>query len=247
MELLSKHTRFRAYQLKSKESSCSYHNGSQFTLIEARYNDDNKPSILHELKTCRKPTIDVLHITSWDADHCIASDLEAILIELQPQRIEYPGYEIDQAVDNQLACLKHIHDYERDSLGKGVDRNIYRIDPPYVSKLDNASSWGYSNVIYNNPKDYPEPNNNSTIKLFRSGSFSVLSLGDLEKEELSKWLAGFEMIRIEVDVLLLAHHGADNGFTTSDFLAAVKPRVAIALCNWSNQHGHPNTIVLKRL
>lgn len=248
MELLTKHTRFRAYQLKSKGASCSYFNGSQFTLLEARYNDDNKASVLHELKTCGgRSTIDVLHVTSWDSDHCIASELEAILNEFQPKRIEYPGYNIDQSIDNQVACLKLLHDYENESLKQGISRNVNRIDQPYVNGLDTATSWGYSNVIYNNRKDYPEANNNSTIKLFRSGSFSVLSVGDLEKEELSSWLVKFEMIRTEVDVLLLAHHGADNGFTTSAFLNAVKPSVAVALCNWSNQHGHPDANVLKRL
>ncbi len=45
MEILAKHTRFRAYQLKSKGSSFSYWGGARFVLGEARYNDDNKNSI----------------------------------------------------------------------------------------------------------------------------------------------------------------------------------------------------------
>ena len=43
-----------------------------------------------------------------------------------------------------------------------------------------------------------------------------------------------EIIANEVDVLILAHHGADNGFTTTDFLRAVNPKVAICACDWDN-------------
>lgn len=45
-------TRFRAYQLGNAGSSFSYFNGSQFTLLEARYNEVNEPSIKQELKLC---------------------------------------------------------------------------------------------------------------------------------------------------------------------------------------------------
>lgn len=247
MELINKHTRFRAYQLSTKGASCSYFNGSYFTLIEARFNDDNRNSIVHELKVCGKSSIDALHITSWDSDHCTSSDLEAILDELSPSRIEYPGYEIDKSVDNQVSCLKLISDYATESAKKQKTVSVYKIDHSFVSNLNQATSWEYRDVIYNNRKDYPEPNNNSTIRLFRSGCFVILSLGDLEKEEISKWLAEDEFIKNEVDILLLAHHGADNGFTTADFLSSVKPKVGIALCNWSNQHGHPDENVLRRL
>jgi competence protein ComEC len=37
----------------------------------------------------------------------------------------------------------------------------------------------------------------------------------------------------------MAHHGADNGFTTSTFLKATKPTLAIATSNYGNQYDHP--------
>jgi competence protein ComEC len=43
----------------------------------------------------------------------------------------------------------------------------------------------------------------------------------------------------EVDILILAHHGADNGFTTSKFLRSVKPKFAICSSNYDNQYEHP--------
>lgn len=247
MEILAKHTRFRAYQLKSKGSSFSYWDGTRFVLGEARYNDDNKNSIWHELKRCGKGAIDVLHITSWDADHCASSELENILKDLKPKTIECPGHSINKEIQNQVDSLKLISAYL--SAGKNTPKivKVNKLDTTYISSLNSAKPWTYNNIIYDNKKDYKEENNNSNIKLFKAGNFSVLSLGDLEKEEISKWLASFDIIKNEVDVMLLAHHGSDNGFTSSDFLGAVKPKVAISLSNWNNQHNHPSAAILSRL
>lgn len=247
MELKSIHTRFRAYQLKTKGGSFSYWNGSQFILGEARYNDDNKNSIWHELKVCGKTSIDKLHITSWDADHCSCKDLELILKELKPKTIQYPGYDIDTSVQNQVESLKLIAEYEAKDSGIPKLVSIQRFDPPTISKLNPAQEWSYNNVIYNTKKDYPDSNNNSTVKKFRNGSFSVLSLGDLEKEEISKSLCSCPILKNEVDIMLLAHHGSDNGFTSDLFLDTLKPKVAISLCNYSNMHGHPDEAILKKL
>lgn len=247
MEFQTKHTRFRAYQLKSKGSSFSYWDGSNFTLCEARYNDDNKNSIWHELKVCGKTSIDLLHITSWDADHCSSTELINLLKELKPKRIEYPGYPIDTNTPNQVASLAAITNYEASELTTPKIIRVNKIDGDYVSKLNNATEWGYSNILFNNKKDYPASNNNSTIKLFKTGCFSVLSLGDLELEEISKWLVQFKMIKTEVDILIMAHHGSDNGFTTADFLDAVKPKVAFCLCDFDNQYDHPSKNVLQLL
>lgn len=247
MEILAKHTRFRAYQLKSKGSSFSYWNGSHFTLCEARYNNDNKNSIWHELKVCGKTSIDLLHITSWDADHCSSTELNNILKELKPKRIEYPGYPIDNKLQNQVDSLATIINYEASDPTSPKNIKVNKIDGEYISKLSEAIEWNYNDLLLNNKKDYPQSNNNSTIRLFKSGSFSVLSLGDLELEEISKWLIRFSTIKTEVDVLIMAHHGSDNGFTTADFLDAVKPKVAFCLCDYGNQYEHPSKNVIQLL
>lgn len=247
MEIRSKHTRFRAYQLRSKGSSFSYWDGSRFILGEARYNKDNKNSIWHELKVCGKTSIDVLHITSWDSDHCAAVDLEGILEDLKPNLIECPGHPINTGIQNQVTSHTLINNYLSSNKAIPKTINVVKLDPNYISSLFPAKAWSYNNIIYNNKKDYSEENNNSSIKLFKSGSFSVLSLGDLEKDEISQWLSKFNIIQNEVDVLLLSHHGSDNGFTSSYFLNSVKPKVAISLSNWNNQHNHPSPAIISRI
>ena len=92
MTVLKKTTRFRAYQLGNAGSSFSYFSENKFTLIEARYNEFNAQSIKSEMKVCGVTEISTLHITSWDQDHCVPSQLEEIIEQLRPSRIEYPGY-----------------------------------------------------------------------------------------------------------------------------------------------------------
>ena len=228
MEYKSLNTRFRAYQLGSEGSSFSYFDGSTFTLIEARVTETSATSIMAELKACGKSSIDCLHITSWDTDHCSKNDLELIIEKLKPTRIEYPGYE--PHTDSGKECLVIVEEHN----------NANKIDKPHVSGLNNATNWTYRNIMYNNPKDYENANDNSTVKLFRTGAFTVLSLGDVEKSEIADYLLRTgDIIKNEVDVMILAHHGADNGFTSKGFIQGVSPKVAICTSNYDNQYDHP--------
>lgn len=228
-------TRFRAYQLGNAGSSFSYFNGSQFTLLEARYSEVNEPSIKQELKLCQAEGIHTLHITSWDQDHCSPSQLEKILSEFGPKKIEYPGYA--PHTDSGKDSLKLINAYN--SKGRG-NKTVVSVTPEYISSLDSAENYGYKDTLHH-PKylDDKSSNNNSTVKHFRSGSFNVLSLGDVECYNIASGIRRQRTINQETDVLILAHHGADNGFTTSSFIKTVRPTVAIASADYANQFKHP--------
>lgn len=235
MAIKNRVTRFRAYQLGNAGSSFSYFNGSEFTLLEARYNEVNEPSIKQELELCQAEGVHTLHITSWDQDHCSPSQLEKILLEFGPKKIEYPGYK--PHTDSGKDSLKLIQAYN--SKGKG-SKTIVSVTPEYISSLDKAENYGYRDTL-NHPKylDDESSNNNSTVKHFRSGSFNVLSLGDVECNNIASGLRRQRTINQEADVMILAHHGADNGFTTSSFIKTVKPTIAIASADYANQFKHP--------
>ena len=238
MTIKSKRTRFRAYQLGNAGSSFSYFNGNTFTLIEARYNNVNKESIKQELSLCNAEGVSNIHITSWDMDHCSPSQLEELLTEFSPKKIEYPGYE--PHTDTGKESLKIILAYEKKGKETKKDRNIISITPEYISSLDKSEHYGYRDTLYH-PKyiDKESSNNNSTVKHFRSGSFNVLSLGDVECNNIAAGLRRLRTINEETDVMILAHHGASNGFTTSTFIKTVRPTVAIASADYANQFMHP--------
>ena len=226
-------TRFRAYQLGSKGSSFSYFDGSHFTFIEARLTDQSRPCLEAELKTCGVSTINCLHITSWDTDHCSKADLEEIIETWAPSKIEHPGYTPHS--DTGKECLKIINAYK-----KRPKKKVIKVDPPYIDSLDSSSNWGYRNIMYwPRQIDAETANNNSSVKLLRTGCFNVLSLGDLEDVKIANYLKGQKTLQSETDIMILAHHGADNGFTTKAFLKRLKPKVAICSSPFGSQFDHP--------
>ncbi len=227
-----KKTRFRAYQLGEKGSSFSYSVDNHFTLIEGRYNEVNKANVLSEMKCADVSRVSCLHITSWDEDHCKVVELRNILSELRPLLIEYPGYEPDS--DCGKACKKMIENYcFRNSISSKA------VTPYYINGLIAGEKKQYNDILYNPTENYTSHNDNSIVKLFRQGRFTLLSLGDCENNEIAKAIEGCSIASTEVDVMILAHHGADNGFTTEEFVSKINPKVAICSSNYDNQFEHP--------
>lgn len=237
MNIIKKPTRFRAYQLDKPGSLYSYYDGERFTLIEAVLTDPSIKSLINELYVCGKTKIDTLHITSWDNDHCEPNALAKILTHFEPKIIEHPGYN-PHTISGQ-ECFNIIARYKRSSMIKSVEIGVYAIGPQLIRGVQSASSFANSDVFCSPWDNYENLNDNSVVKLFRSGSFTVASLGDVESSEISEYLLNNQIFQNEVDVMILAHHGADNGFTTDRFIKAVKPRVAICGSNYGNQYEHP--------
>ncbi|HLN29665.1 MAG TPA: hypothetical protein VK395_18105 [Gemmataceae bacterium] len=235
--LLEKLTRFRAYQLGNPGSSFSYFDGTRFTLLEARLTDLSRPRIDKELEICGASRVDCLHITSWDTDHCAVSDLEDILERYFPHKIECPGYPPETETAEE--CFLLIRGYKARMAAAGVATSVQLIDPGYVNSLHPAETLAYRNIIYHPKYLSKKSNDNSTVKLFRSGSFNVASLGDVEDNMVSARLSNCSVFTSEVDAMILAHHGADNGFTTNRFMRAVRPTLAICSSDYDNRYDHP--------
>ena len=172
------YTRFRAYQLGEKGSSFSLSVDQYFILIEARYNDVNKQHIKNEMRLSGVSHIDVLHITSWDEDHCKSTELEDIIQDLQPSVIECPGY-----------CPHTITGLRSLSIITNSGCQVIRVNPILVRNQTFNRLFGHDLFFGpNNIADGTSSNNKSTIKLFRIGSFQVLSLGDCEDETIANRL-----------------------------------------------------------
>lgn len=231
------YTRFRAYQLSDIGSSYSLSVDNHFTLIEARLNKTNGEHILYELRHLGKETIDVLHITSWDEDHCKEEELKLILEYLKPSIVEYPSYLPDS--DSGKKSLNAIKSY------KGVRKSI----TPYVVECskNNQKELFAQDLFYNPIENADCHNDNSVIKFFRIGTFTILSLGDCESDAISNTLMNDKILQSEVDVLLLAHHGSKNSICSMDFLRAINPKIAICSSNYDNKFEHPDDVIRQRL
>jgi competence protein ComEC len=86
-------------------------------------------------------------------------------------------------------------------------------------------------------------NNVSVVVLGEVGGRRFLLMGDIEEEiDPSLLAAGLPT----VDLLKVAHHGSRTA-TTEPFVAAVRPRVAVASAGAGNPYGHPTRATLDRL
>lgn len=234
------YTRLRAYQLGTKGASFSISVSGHFTLVEARINELNWPGIRWELEQMKKKSIDVLHITSWDQDHCDYNELYWILLNLRPSIVECPSY--NPHTDNGKNSLALIQTFANQSL-----LNVVRVPAGVIRSTPRFPLQGKD--LYYNPVNYSSScvNDNSYVKLFRAGSFQILSLGDCESSTISEALANDVILRNEVDVMILAHHGSSEDFTTADFLKAINPRIAICCSDYANAYGHPTPVIRQRL
>lgn len=228
-------TRFRAYQLDSPGSLFSYADPTEFTLIEARLPKEGLKVLQSELQANGKTKLDTLHITSWEEDHCEWDALTQILNHLRPSRIEIPAY--TPSSDNGKLCKRIIENYE--DIHEKYVPNVVVVSTEYVKSLPGAAAFGTNNVLY--PPEYSSDKANdwSLIKLLRSRGFHVASLGDCESKSIADRLCSSSIFTTEVDVLILPHHGADNGFMTGEFLDKVKPKLAVCSSNYDNQYEHP--------
>ncbi len=154
-----------------------------------------------------------------------------------PIRVEYPGYE--PSTECGKACKVAIEKY----CAKVADRKGVAITPTYIKSLNPSAHYGYRDVVYHPKTLVEKANDNSTVKLFRTGCFNVLSLGDVESEGIAALLKACKTACNEIDILILPHHGADNGFLTGDLLDELKPKLAVCAANNSNQYGHPAPMI----
>ena len=89
-------------------------------------------------------------------------------------------------------------------------------------------------------------NDDSLVLKLQYEDDAVLLPGDAEKEAERGMLAENGQHALQAEVLKIGHHGSKNS-TTSEFLAAVKPRLAIISVGEGNPYGHPSTELLERL
>ncbi len=91
----------------------------------------------------------------------------------------------------------------------------------------------------------PDPNNASTVALVRIGDVRILLVGDAEAPE-EDWLLDRDRNELHADILKVGHHGSSTS-STSRFLDAVQPRLALISVGAGNMYGHPSASVIDDL
>ncbi len=97
------------------------------------------------------------------------------------------------------------------------------------------------------PEDmqYENLNHESIVTKIEYKGTSFLVMGDAEKENEYNIIEKYGS-KIESDVLRVGHHGSATSSTT-DFLKAVNPKLALISVGADNDYGHPHREVVERL
>jgi competence protein ComEC len=177
-------------------------------------------------------SIDVLVLTHPDLDH--VASFPAVLDRYRIGAVVMTGVDSATAPYREmLRILKEkqipvmIADPQQDiDLGDGLLLDI--LWPPPV----------YAGVARD------DANNTSVITRLTYGEDSILFTGDMEKEEEDEILASGE--DLHADILKVEHHGSKTS-TSTGFLLAVSPDLAVISAGRDNPFGHPHTQILDRL
>lgn len=89
-----------------------------------------------------------------------------------------------------------------------------------------------------------DANNNSIVMKLVYKDFSMLFVGDAEKEAEERLLSAG--VDLESDILKVGHHGSKTS-TSPNFLEAVNPKIAVISSGKRNNFGHPSPVTLERL
>lgn len=130
---------------------------------------------------------------------------------------------------------------------RALERRAVPVRPPAAGEWLDLGGGARLEVLH--PAATPisggdEVNNNSIVLRLTHGRLAFLLTGDLEAEG-ERWLLQ-EWGDLRAQVLKVAHHGSDSS-SREEFLAAVRPSLAVISVGDSNPYGHPSPTALLRL
>lgn len=173
--------------------------------------------------------LDVIVATHAHADHIGA--LPAIIEEFEAEAIWYNGqthttWVFEHFIDMVLSSNLAYHEPVR-----GED---YIVGDLHVEILHPAGSLADSDASLND---------GSMTMRVRHDGVSILLTGDIEQETEAEILASG--VDLKADILKVAHHGSRSS-STSRFIDAVEPVIAVYQAGDGNSYGHPHDEVRRR-
>ncbi|MBN1368365.1 MAG: MBL fold metallo-hydrolase [Dehalococcoidales bacterium] len=117
----------------------------------------------------------------------------------------------------------------------------------YIGKRGNIITAGKLSFTVMNP-EFPTgtSNNNSLVLWLRYGDIDFMFEGDAEVEAEEAMLNAEEQILPDVEILKVGHHCSRTA-SSLEFLAVIRPEVAVYMAATGNIYGHPHQEALTNL
>lgn len=114
-------TRIRIYSLKEKGLCFSYVTEAGVIVVGGRYDEKNLKGLHQEMESMELKYIDRLIIPNWDSYFCKPSELNELLINLQPDEIIYT--EGSPKTESEKASLKYIKEYTSNDSSYSIEEH----------------------------------------------------------------------------------------------------------------------------
>lgn len=173
--------------------------------------------------------IDLLYITHGDQDH--AEGAKKILTDFSVQNLVISGAHSKNPLFLDIVAL---------AMKKNTNIVFANSKTDFLVDGIIFDTVFPQNVVGNTAKT------NSLSLVFRIifDKTSLLFTGDIEKKTETKILSS--AAKIKSDILKIPHHGSKSS-SSEDFLAAIRPKIALIVANKNNPFGHPNPEIITRI
>lgn len=189
----------------------------------------NENFILNTFQELRISHIDLLLASHPHTDHITGMD--KIITKYKPRALIDP--EIPYSTDTFEKLLDAVYN----------NKVKYNLEPAQKFKL------GPLVISHHRPKnefdENSNPNHNSVVFKLEFGKISFLFPGDIDSARENQLLRTTKN-QLKANILKVSHHGSFHG-TTTDFIQAVNPQVAIISCGKDNQYGYPHQETINTL
>lgn len=182
-------------------------------------------------------------------DNKLVNYLDSIGIDtIHAMLLTHPHFdhygEFEDVIESGIKVLKFIKNKDSRTISTYNSLmnilQIYGIAIDTVDYLDSLN-WIFESDILspNYANGFTDYNNNSIVFKMSFGNLKFLFTGDSETENNNYLINNYN---IDVNILKMPHHGADNGFNYS-YMIATNPEIAI-ISSGDNSYGHPSHSVI---
>lgn len=178
--------------------------------------------------------IDLLILSGKDADHADADGLEFLRKHWDIKRLWYSDYEQKETTENWKQVQKIIGELKKEGTV---------VETPKAGDEELTLGSFQIKVLSPHDDDSTTCNNASIVVRIKAGEVSAIFPGDCELDRwknVTKYFAKYLLSNL----LLVPHHGSDNG-CDEDLLEAISPEYSVISAGEDNQYGHPDKKILK--